>query len=496
MNKTNSPVQAADLKLGQRPEAPNAPLIPSTAPTSTVHATVATLPLAPGCSLHFSFAPTANAVAPGGTINYSILLTNLGQDTCQNASFSVYYADNESFVSGAPKATADNYYWNVGGLASRQTYQVTLSTEENAGSTETQVQNEACATADNSSDVCADNLIFVQAGAPAMPAVGTAIMSPELAAGAAGAGITSTQPTSGTWGAAFASRQFGTWIWDSPITMTSSYEQAAIAAAAQNGFNTIYLTVDDYLPISQLPDGADKTSREDAYFKALNSFITQAKAAGISVYVEGGANDWGDPANRWKGDAMVAFIKAYDAAYPDAPIAGLQLDVESYLDPTYTNDSSSVIIGYLTLINNVTQEMENVSAKLSIVIPHFYDDQILWAPDVSFNGTTKYPYNHLLDILQQKPGSYLIVMAYRNSVTGSDGSEALADTEVKEADGYSSKVIVAQETGDVPPSYVTFYGLTKQDLYTALTAITGYFDADASFGGVAVHYLDPFLELK
>ncbi len=489
-------VKAVDLSLGQRPEAPNAPLTPATALPAAVDESVEEQPLVPGCALHFSFAPTANTVAPGGQINYSIVVSNLGEETCQDTSFSIYYADNESFVSGSPKSTADNYYWVPGNLASRQTYEVTLSTQETATSPETQVQNEACATANNSSDVCADNLIFVQPGAPPMPASSSGVVTTGVVTPAPVV-TTASAPASGSvWGAAFTSKQFGTWIWDSPITMTPSYEQDAIAAARQNGFNTIYLTVEDYLPIVQLPAGANKNAQQAAYFAALNNFIVQAKAANIAVYIEGGADNWGDVANRWQGTALVTFITQYDNLYPNAPIAGLQLDVESYLEPQYSTDPSNVLEGYLNLISDVTNAMKNVNAKLSIVIPHFYDDQIQWTPEIPFGGNTNYTYNHLLDILQHKPGSYMIDMAYRNTVTGTNGTEALSETEVKEAQGTATKIVVAQETGDVQPSYVTFYGLTKEDLYNALTAITNYYDPSSSFGGVAVHYLDPFLELK
>ena len=493
---TSSTTQAIDLAIGQQPESANAPLAQPVATPAAVNNAIAQQPLVPGCSLHFSFAPTANAVAPGGQINYALVLTNLGTDTCQNASFSIYYADNETFVSGAPKSTSDNYYWVAGDLVSRQTYEVTLSTQETVSSPETQVQNEACATADNGSDVCASNLIFVQAGAPAMPAAGSGVTGLSSMAAAATAILPSITPSGSIWGAAFTSKQFATWIWNSPKVMTPSYEQDAIAAAKQNGFNTIFLTVEDYIPIAAMPAGADKTSQQDAYFTALNKFIVQARAAGIAVYVEGGDTNWGDFANRWQGTALVNFIKQYDAIYPNAPIAGLQLDVESYLEPDYTTNPSNVIEGYLNLISDVTVAMEGMNAKLSIVIPHFYDDRIQWAPSVSYGGTTTYPFNHVLDILQNKPGSVMVVMAYRNSASGNNGTEALAQTEMDEAKGTATKIVVAQETGDVQPSYVTFYGLTKASLYSSLFAVTSYFDPYSSFGGVAVHYLDPFLELK
>jgi hypothetical protein len=89
-------------------------------------------------------------------------------------------------------------------------------------------------------------------------------------------------------------------------------------------------------------------------------------------------------------------------------------------------------------------------------------------------------------------------MSYRNFFEGNDGVEGLSVPELTEAsaNGYSTKVIIAQETGDVSPDYVTFYGLPKEDLSYHLSTINSSFAKYNSFGGSAVHYLDTYLELE
>ena len=79
---------------------------------------------------------------------------------------------------------------------------------------------------------------------------------------------------------------------------------------------------------------------------------------------------------------------------------------------------------------------------------------------------------------------------------GEDGTGALVQPELAEAAGRSTKVIVAQETGNVEPSYVTFYGSSKNEFQKAVAGLYASLGAQRAFGGVAVHYLDSYLALK
>ena len=142
--------------------------------------------------------------------------------------------------------------------------------------------------------------------------------------------------------------------------------------------------------------------------------------------------------------------------------------------------------------------MQQTDAGFSVVIPHFYDSLQKWTPAVSYQGKTAYTFTQLLRVMEKKKGSTITIMAYRDFFEGTNGTREVSEAEIREASngGYSTKIIVAQETGNVDPDYVTFYGQPKSDLYGALDGIYSIFGSYVNFGGVAVHYLDTFLSME
>ncbi|HWB33773.1 MAG TPA: hypothetical protein VG753_00410, partial [Candidatus Paceibacterota bacterium] len=292
-------------------------------------------------------------------------------------------------------------------------------------------------------------------------------------------------------------KEVGIWVWDSPLQMAPGYAARMFSVASQNGFNTIYITVDDYLDIAALPNGASKDAKTKAYFAALASIVSAANQKSIAILIEGGAKDWAYPENRWKGYALIDMLAAYNKAYPSAQVHGLQYDVEPYLLPEYEDNKAAVLEQFLEFIDGSVAHMQGIEGEFEVVIPHFYDSAVAWTPSFTYDGTDAYAYTHLLQVLEHRPGSTVVVMAYRNFFAGDNGTEQISQAEVKEASsGYSTNVIVAQETGNVDPSYVTFYGMTKADLLANIQDIYTAFDPYKNFGGVAVHYLEPFLDLE
>ncbi len=477
VTSSSSPVattvgQASDQNLGQYSERANSSLTAAAALSGV-----------PGCSLTFSFAPNVKVVATGGAITYTLTLHNRGTQTCRNASFSVYYSNNELFASATPKPSASDYYWAVGNMKPGATYTVSITTHEQSVEEPYQIGNEACATADNSADVCPENLVFVgDAAVPAAPSIATT-PAPSVAPVAS-----SFSPGAG---------EYGVWVWQSPKDMSPAYISQIVSNMKASHFNAVYVTIEDYVDIAAEPADSARTSETTSYMQALSRFVTAAHNAGLAVDVEGGARDWAQVSNRWKGYALIDFVSAYNKAYPDAKVRALQYDVESYLLPQYESSQASILSDFVAFIDGSAQRMKNVDAGFSVVIPHFYDDVIAWTPKFTYGGKNAYTFTHLLDVLQQKPGSTMTIMAYRNFFTGDNGTQDIATSEITEAStgGYRTKIIVAQETGDVQPSYVTFHGMTKKDLFSALTNIRTAFGPYANFGGVAVHYLDPYLQL-
>lgn len=420
------------------------------------------------CSLSLSLVSEANTVSTSGQIVYTAKVKNDGRVQCKNASLSLYYADNESFVSSSIKPTASDYYWNIGIMSPGIEKNIVITTRA-TGSTGENISLEGCATADGALDSCAVSSVMIS-GPIEDPILPPVLTPPSL-------------------------NEYGVWVWTSPLQMSQSYMNSIVAAAKANGINTLYVTIDDFLAIHALPDGAQKNVQKASYSEALESLIRIANEKGISVDAEAGWRDWAEASQKYKAFVIVDYVKEYNATHPSYKLRGFQYDVEPYLLSTYEKNKGPILTRFVQLIDETAIRLGSSDLRFGVVIPHFYDDAQAWTPAVTYNGKTQHTFNHLLNILDQRKGSSIILMSYRNFAEGNNGSIQISDVEVRQAVG-STKVIVGQETGNVDPAYVTFYGLSKANYLAQIEIIKNTFKSNAGFGGVAVHYIEPFLELK
>lgn len=480
-----TPEEVADTSIGQYPARANANTIPIVSRNVPVLSVLMSdqEEAASGCSIRFSVIPARKAVEPRGMIVYTLTIVNQGNEACQNVSLSVYYTEQERFISSNPSPTASDYYWAIGNLDPNKSKKIEIVTEAVAGDGG-EIVSDACVAADNSKDVCSGNIVFVKQGASINTSATNTILVQKV--------------TGAIWGSIFGKKEFGIWVWDSPRKMTETQAGKVIEISKKNGFNVIYLTIDDYLPIIGLRDGSERSERKATYMRNLATFIAAANRAGIEVDVVGGDKDWARTENRWKGYALIDFVREYNATHPNALIRGLQFDVEPYLLSGYETDKGKELKSFVEFVDEAATRMQNVPAQFSIVIPHFYDDVQSWTPQVSYKGLDAHTFTHLLKVLEKKPKSTIIIMAYRNFFDENNGTKQISEVEINEATKgkYGTKVIVAQETGNVSPGYVTFYDYPKVSLFDALDDISTYFGRYANFGGVAVHYFDSFVKME
>lgn len=434
------------------------------------------------CKMSFQMVPSTTSVVSGGQITYTVIAKNIGSIQCRAASVSLFYSPNEIFVSSSLKPTASNYYWYLGTLGINKTYTFSVMTRQVDG---TQIITEGCSSARNGADACAASQVDVQSSL-----VQTIVPTTQS--------ISSTTTMSlSTSTSSVTSKELGIWIWNFPSEMNTVNGAANLQSLASYGFNTVYITIDDYLDIAAMPEGVSKDAAKAAYFAQLATFIQKANALGMKVDAEGGANDWAESQNHWKGFALIDAVKEYNALYPSQKLRGFQYDVEPHTLPDYETNKAVRLTEYVTFIDQSIQRLLGTDIMFTIVIPHFYDDVGKWTPAIAYNGTTAYTFNHLLTVLEKKPGSQMLIMAYRDFFDGANGTRDISEVEVKEASaGYSTNIIIAQETGNVDPSFVTFYGSTKKTVLDMLQTIGTAYASYSRYGGTAVHYMDPFLGMK
>jgi hypothetical protein len=172
--------------------------------------------------------------------------------------------------------------------------------------------------------------------------------------------------------------------------------------------------------------------------------------------------------------------------------------VEPYLMDSYQKNQALVLGNFVSLVDKTQYFLSSSTLRFSVVVPDFYDSKDALTPEFSYNGNKDYTFGHLLSILDKRPGSSIVIMSYRNFADSDDGTIGISKNEMQTANSgaYNTKIIIAQETGDVPPPYITFHGTSKEYFKEQIGKINSAFNSYPNFGGIAVHYVNAFLALK
>lgn len=291
--------------------------------------------------------------------------------------------------------------------------------------------------------------------------------------------------------------EYGSWVWTPTLNLTQEYTDALIADSQRNGVNTIYLSLDSYLDIFVMPKGEAREQNKQLFENKVAYFIKKANAHGIAVDAEAGWRNWAEPGNEYKAFAIVNFVKNFNQT-SDYKFRGFQYDIEPYLLPEFKTEPTQVLQNFVSLVDKTATFLADSSLRLSVVIPDFYDTKDEMIPEFSFNNQKSSVFEHLLTILDQREASSIIIMSYRSFADGYDGSIEISNNEMQTAEngGYQTKIIIAQETGDVPPPYITFNRTSKKYLNKQITKINHAFETSPNFGGIAFHYLNSLLALR
>jgi len=194
----------------------------------------------------------------------------------------------------------------------------------------------------------------------------------------------------------------GTWLWTPILQITKDYQNQIIAGAKQNGIKNIYVSIDSYLDIFVMPDGADKTAKKKQFTDTLENFVIEAHKNGITVDAEGGWRNWAETGNAYKAFAIVSYAMEFNKTEPEK-LRGFQYDVEPYLLDTYEKNKAAVLGNFVSLVNQTVSMMSKSDLQLSVVIPEFYDGSGGNTPSFTYQGTTGYTLDHLLDVLDERP---------------------------------------------------------------------------------------------
>ena len=271
-----------------------------------------------------------------------------------------------------------------------------------------------------------------------------------------------------------------------------------------NGFRTVFLELGDYLDAAELAPGTPGRETQLVRIRhKLQRFVGLASDAGVAVQALGGGPTWTGEL-RYLGQELVELVAGYNRKVRwRERLQGVQLDIEPYTLDGWFDDPATGLADYLTMVADVVgtyrtalEQYENRHLQLGFAVPFWFDARGDAPGPVDFDGATKPAVHHLIDLVADLPGAYLVVMAYRDFTGTSDGSIAHARDEFRYAAGVGARsgLVVGQQYGPAPgEEQITFNGQPRSDFRRAAAAITIAFRRYPQFRGLAVDNVDAYM---
>jgi hypothetical protein len=295
--------------------------------------------------------------------------------------------------------------------------------------------------------------------------------------------------------------------WHNAGDLSAAKVERRLRFLRANDFHTVYLEIGNYLDAAELrDDDPSKQARLSAVRRQIKRFVATATGFGLSVQALGGAPTWTGEDRGYLGPMLVELVGDYNTRVRSGErLRGVHLDLEPYTLPGWLDDEhvESNLVEYLTTLCDIVEAYRaqldrsaNRGLQLGLAVPFWLDARGDAPGPVDFDGATKPAVHHIIDMLADLRGAYLVVMAYRNFTRTSDGSIAHARDEFRYAAmvGARSGLVVGQQYGPAPgEEHITFHGLPRRVFRRAAAEIALAFRRYPQFRGLSVDNLDAFM---
>lgn len=250
-----------------------------------------------------------------------------------------------------------------------------------------------------------------------------------------------------------------TWIWQAE--KIGEEKREILAFSKQNNIDILYVRMDMNRP-----------------FDYYRSFIREASAQGIKVHAVAGHPAWALKSHQDRMLKIVNWVKQYNReAQEDERIQGIQLDIEPYLLPEWQQDQERVIREWKANIQ-VFVEAAKADSELETSAAIAF-----WLDEIKAEEGGDMP----LSSWMISRFDTLVLMAYRDKVTGPTGILEQIDSEMKDGDRMGKNLLVAVNLKEGDEDHTTFAEEGTAEMQKQLDLLSQNLNQHASFKGVAIH---------
>ncbi|MBC8060129.1 MAG: amidase [Clostridiaceae bacterium] len=260
-----------------------------------------------------------------------------------------------------------------------------------------------------------------------------------------------------------------TWIWDT--AKISKDSDKIIKFLVSNKVKTVYLQIDTSL--------GNKIYRE---------FIQKAMKNNINIYALDGSSEWvGSKGVQLQENFFAWFTQYQKSSSKNQLFKGVHLDVEPYLNSNYNVNPNLVIENYQQYLIKSKEKCTTLGVEFSIDIPFWFD---------KVNYVTKYGKGNVAEWICKNIKA-VTIMAYRDKALGDNGIIKISEAEINLCKKYNVKVTLGVETNKIAgDASLTFYEEGKAYMLNELNTVSLKYKNNSAFEGLAIHYIDSWMNLK
>lgn len=271
------------------------------------------------------------------------------------------------------------------------------------------------------------------------------------------------------------------------------------------GVTTVYANIGDIVDIYEMADGEEKQKKIEVFNAKVKNYLVLAKQKELAVHALAGGANWGNASHRYLNKMVLDYVRDFNASNSEISFQGVQFDIEPYSQEGFNlQKSQGIYTQYLDSVEEIVtnfgdmqmKSQQLASMRLGFVIPYWFDGQDEYTQKVTWKGEDKYLFYHILNRLNRTQNGYVVIMAYRNFAEGSDGIIEHIQNEVSFSQQYTPriKVIIGQETSDVKPQKITYFGKSFDVMLEEVKKVGLKFENASNVAGFSFNNADSFLE--
>ena len=289
-----------------------------------------------------------------------------------------------------------------------------------------------------------------------------------------------------TTGSGFSASSVSAYEWyDSTWSSGASSYRPRLATLKRLGVTELFVDITRAVTMEQGSDAALKP-----YLSTFRELVAYAARENVRVHALMGDPCWATSDHAGAADALKVMSDLKALKVGSMP-AGLQLDVEPWGLPAWSNEKSSYSLAYLSMVRSVAKSWQTLAlpGSLGFAVPYWFNGAGGSVPPVDSGNGLVDPLTALLGILGSVRGSYLNLMTYMTDPSAPGGTidSFRSDLVVAKRLGSPVTLLLGQELGEDPSeATTTFYGSDWATWTANVAKLRASFASTPHYGGLAV----------